>query len=47
LMHYPISKLHLVHSTITTFKSKFKATPSPGAVPHSLGTPGLEGLAGE
>ena len=25
MMHYPISKLHLVHSTITTFKSKFKA----------------------
>jgi glutamine amidotransferase-like uncharacterized protein len=25
MMHYPISKLHLVHSTITTFKIKLKA----------------------
>ena len=43
MMHYPILKLHLVHSTITTFKSKLKAALSlPPTDPHSLGTTNLD-----
>lgn len=37
MMHYAFSTLHLVHSTITTFKNKFQAGLADPST-HSLGT---------